>query len=230
MHRDDDSAPASWQAFEQAARAAGFLVRGGFHPQPGDRVPPLTDGTAPATVVLLGNAGPAMWNAFQATGESSLDDWTRRVVDGIAAALGARPVYPFTGPPFLPFQRWAQRAEAVAPSPLGLLVHPDYGLWHAYRAALLVAYRVELPAADTRPPPCRSCTERPCLSGCPVGAFGDGGYDVARCVSHLAGEAGPACMSRGCLARRACPVGADCRYSPEQAAFHMRAFFTQQGS
>ena len=39
------------------------------------------------------------------------------------------------------------RAEAVAPSPLGILIHPDYGLWHAYRGALAFAERLALPRA-----------------------------------------------------------------------------------
>ena len=56
-----------------------------------------------------------------------LDRWSRRVVDALAAALGARALYPFDGPPHWPFQRWARRAEAVHVSPLGLLIHPDYG-------------------------------------------------------------------------------------------------------
>jgi len=31
-------------------------------------------------------------------------------------------------------------------------------------------------------------------------------------------------MEGGCLARRACPVGAEHAHQPAQAAFHMRAF------
>ncbi len=31
-------------------------------------------------------------------------------------------------------------------------------------------------------------------------------------------------MDLGCRARRACPVGREYFYDPEQAAFHMRAF------
>jgi hypothetical protein len=31
-------------------------------------------------------------------------------------------------------------------------------------------------------------------------------------------------MLHGCLARRACPVGQEYRYSDQQIGFHMRAF------
>jgi hypothetical protein len=57
-----------------------------------------------------------------------------------------------------------------------------------------------------------------------VGAFSRGAYDVAACVGHVESVAGADCMDFGCRARRACPVGAEYAYSPEQASFTMRAF------
>jgi hypothetical protein len=64
-------------------------------------------------------------------------------------------VFPFERP-YLPFQRRAMRAEACYPSPLGLLIHPDYGLWHGYRGALLFAAAIELPPSGRRASPCAS--------------------------------------------------------------------------
>jgi hypothetical protein len=117
-------------------------------------------------VILLGNVGGSMWPAFAAspegqTGSDRLDRWTRRGVAELAGRLGGQPLYPFGGPPYWPFQRWAQRAEAVHPSPLGLLIHPDHGLWHAYRAALLFAEVIDLPPRDERPSPCTTCAAGP---------------------------------------------------------------------
>lgn len=215
-----------------AARVAvhGLRLRGGFHPEPGDGVPLISGGTLPGTLVLIGTVGPDLWAAFSTSPEAAdgaphpLDRWTRRILDRIAAEVGASPLYPFGGPPYLPFQRWAMRAEPVAPSPLGLLIHPDYGLWHAYRGALAFAECLPLPPRIQRPRPCDTCAGRPCLSACPVGAFTDRGYDVPACVGHLDAPAGRDCMDGGCLARRACPVGAQHAYDAPQAAFHMRAF------
>jgi len=146
----------------------------------------------------------------------------------VADAFDAALVRPQDGPPFAPFQRWAQRAEAVHPSPLGIAIHPDHGLWHAYRGALLLAPRLALPPRDARPAPCASCDTRSCLSACPVAAFAEppaaGGarYDAARCAAHVAAPAGAACREQGCLARRACPVGRP--YPAAQQRFHMEAF------
>ncbi len=198
----------------------GLLPRGGFLPEMDE---PGFDGVG--TVILLGNAGAAMWEAFLPHidgAPSPLDRWTKRVVDPIAERFGARAVYPF-GPDAPPFQRWALRAEAVHPSPLGILIHPDYGLWHAYRAALLFSERLDLPPRSEAPSPCESCVEKPCLSACPVGAFTGSAYDVAACADHLARPEAD-CTSVGCHARNACPVGPEWRYPEAQIRFHTAAF------
>lgn len=211
------------------AAAQGLALRGGFRPVEADGVPPFADGTPVATVVLVGNVGAAMWPRFAASPEfhddgAPLDRWTRRVVDGIAAEAGARALYPFDGPPFLPFQRWAMHAEPVHVSPLRLLIHPEHGLWHAYRAALVFAAPIDLPPVREAASPCARCTARPCLSACPVGAFADDGFDAAACSRHLHARAGHACLDQGCRARDACPVGAAHRYDVAQVRFHMRAY------
>ena len=36
------------------------------------------------------------------------------------------------------------RAEGLKPSPIGILMHPQFGLWHAYRGALLFDVEIEL--------------------------------------------------------------------------------------
>ena len=199
----------------------GLILRGGFHPA-AEEGGLLQDA---ATVLLVGNAGAAMWETFtpHIDGERNpLDRWTKRVIDPIAERSGGRAIYPF-GAEAPPFQRWALRAETVYPSPLGILIHPEYGLWHAYRAALLFTERLELPPRPAKPSPCDTCVDKPCLSACPVGAFTGAAYDVAACASHLASSE-QACLAVGCLARHACPVGKDWRYADAQVRFHMAAF------
>ena len=183
-----------------------------------------------ATIALVGLAERRGWAAFAESPEARdgaadpLDLWSRRVVDGLAAELGARALYPFGGPLHWPFQRWAMRAEPMRASPLGLLIHPVNGLWRGYRGALAFAELLAAPRPRAAASPCEACAARPCLSACPVGAFTGVSYDVAACVAHLSHSAGRACMAGGCLARRACPVGAERAHEPAQAAFHMRAF------
>jgi hypothetical protein len=212
-----------------AVEAQGLVTRGGFHPEPADDVPAMSGNRPVGTLVLVGVVGEGVWRAFQSAPESKLDSnpldsWSRRVIEDLARPLDASALFPFGGPPFLPFIRWAQRAETVYPSLMGPLIHPDYGLWHAYRGALAFEKPMDLPARDERPCPCDTCADRPCLSTCPVNAFGNDGYDVPSCTHHIASDDGVDCLTGGCLARRACPVGKDYHYADEQMGFHMRAF------
>ena len=205
----------------------GLIARGGFRPDPEDGLP--ADAVA---AVMVGNAGPAMWHPFSGARSDepdAMNRWTRRVLGPIAAGLSANALYPFDGPPWYPFQRCAQRAEPVFPSPIGMLIHPDFGLWHAYRGVLVFDEAVEgLPEAASTPNPCESCAEQPCLTTCPVGAFSGESYDVPACAEHLRTDQGADCLLLGCRARRACPVGRDTTYLPEQAAFHMDAFLASR--
>ncbi|RBP06244.1 ferredoxin [Roseiarcus fermentans] len=210
-----------------AIEAAGLAPRGAFSLTPGERVGALA---GVRTIALVGVAGGEGWDAFAAAPEAQdgeadpLDRFSRRVIGALAQSFGAVALYPFGGPPRSPFQQWAQRAEPVHPSPIGFLIHSTYGLWHSYRGALGFFDALSLPEADRRPSPCAACVARPCLAACPVGAFTQGGYDVPACARHLGAPDGADCMGRGCLARRACPVGAEYAYGAAQASFAMRAF------
>ena len=204
-----------------------MICCGSFTPVPEDGI------NEPAgIVVLIGSAGPAMWGAFAASVSEAdrndapdpLDGWTRDVVTKAARRLGARALFPFEGPPFHPFMRWAMRAEALAQSPIGPLIHHRYGLWQAYRAALVFAEAIDPPVASPAPSPCMQCSDKPCTTGCPVNAIRTNGYDIRRCIDHVRSASGAACRTLGCRARRMCPVGVDYGHEPEQAAFHMGKF------
>ncbi len=220
---------------EAAIRATPLEPRGAFHCTDDDQVPASVAGLPARSLVLIGNTGSGFWPAFNAAratlGEESqpLDVYSRRIITRLATTFNAQALFPFEGPPWLPFQRWAQRAEAVHVSPIGPLIHPHYGLWHAYRGALSFAQAlsgITDPVAE--PCPCDTCDDKPCLSTCPVGAFDKQGYAVPVCVDHLQGAAGRPCMETGCLARQACPVGVRFRYVPPHGQFHMRAFLVSQ--
>lgn len=211
---------------EVAINAQGFTPLGWFHVASEDGMPALPDGTPALTAVLIGNAGPEMWQRFTAACDPQhhlLDDWSRSVLCELAEDLGAQVRFPFEKPP-LPFQRWAARTGLVHTSPLGISIHPEFGLWHAYRAAFAFAEHIPLPARAPSASPCDDCADKPCLSTCPVGAFSGTTYDVPACTAHIASADGADCMDLGCRARRACPVGRGYVYDPAQAGFHMTAF------
>lgn len=216
-----------------ALEPSGLVPRGWLAPEP-EVAPLLADGRPAAGICLIGNAGGGFWPVFQTwwqahpESDHPLDDWSKSVINPIAASLGAEAVYP-SDRPWQPFQQWAMLAEGLRPSPLGLLIHPEFGLWHGYRGALLFGSTEWTDATgsgtDISLHPCDACTAKPCLSACPVSAFGADSFDVDACRGHLATEAGQkGCVVSGCLARDACPVGREYRYGEVQIQFHMAAF------
>ena len=214
-----------------AASQYGLIARGGFAVDVNDNVPEV-GGVAAKSLLLFGNAGSSMWEAFGRSDEyhdhqpNPLNRWSERIGHLLAGEFSARAVFPFDGPPYPPFLRWGKKAEALQNSHLGMLIHPRYGLWHAYRFALAFREQIELPAAPATENICRQCATKPCRGACPVNAFTDAGYDVQSCYRYLASHPDSKCMTTGCQARTACPQGAGYRYQPPHAAFHIGAFVT----
>ena len=138
------------QQISSALAGDGLILRGGFNFEPDESVPAGPSGRPARAALLVGQAGTAPWRHFRrwregqpADLENPLDTWCRLVIGKVAEDFGARAVSP-SDRPYLPFQQWAMRAEGLRPSPLGILMHPEYGLWHAYRGALQVITRDEL--------------------------------------------------------------------------------------
>lgn len=209
----------------------GVFVRGVVNFSTEEAAPSLADGSPAGSVVLIGNTGGSVWPHFSKWrhtqtdqgGDDPLDTWSKAVIAPVASALGGTAYFP-SDPPWQPFQQWAMRAEGLEASPLGILIHPQYGLWHGYRGA--IGFDMRLPDWE-RPVgghPCEACADKPCLSRCPAGAVSESGFAVAPCRDWLRTADGQAaCMAHGCLAREACPVGSAYRYTAEQLRFHMRA-------
>lgn len=218
---------------ERAAAAlapSGLILRGGFNFDAGETRPPGPGGAAARAVLLVGNGGAAYWRQFSQWRarrpveiENPLDSWSRQVIGETASKIGARVVMP-NDRPFAPFQQWAKRAEGLKPSPLGLLMHPRFGLWHAWRGALLLDVEISIQAPENPIHLCDLCLGKPCLNACPAAAFEGGGFDYAGCVAHVRGPSGAPCRGQGCIARNACPQAREWRYPAQVQAFHQKAF------
>lgn len=220
-----ENSPSSLSELKHALAGLGMNLFGGLQ---------LPDGR---TGILVGNIGGAMWEAFSHSAEAidgknnPLDRWTRRHIEELAMSLECEACFPFDQP-YPRFQQYAVEATGLRQSPLGILIHPEFGLWHAYRALLVftdvhsLSVEVEklIQQAHELIHPCDQCVEKPCLSACPVSAFTSSGLDVTRCFSHIDTRIDPDCMLSGCAARNACPVGKGYRYSSDQIEFHMRSY------
>lgn len=208
---------------ESETAARGLAVIGALHPTPDAPELPAKTGT----LVLLGPGEPGFWARMSALPEfqdgvpDPLDRWSRRTIGELAERFGGTALFPFGGPPWLPFLDWAQSCGTIWVSPVGLLVHETAGLMVSIRGALALPQRLELPEAATRP--CDTCADKPCLSACPAGAMGPNPYDTTACRAWLDRPESD-CMALGCAVRRACPVSQAYPRDPAQSAFHMRAF------
>lgn len=187
--------------------------------------------------LLIGNAGPDMWVHFARSCEfrdghsDPMNRWTRRILEALATDLNSQVVFPFDKP-YWPFQRLARHVQSTKPSPLGIVIHPEYGLWHALRGMFLFEFSEELfneiklinGSLGNEVHPCDNCADKPCLSACPVGAFDGATLNVKPCFKHLDGDNEPDCLQSGCLARNACPFGQQYIYPNEQIRFHMKSY------
>ncbi len=212
-------------ALAAACDTARLAIFGAFHPDPADAVP------VPAgTLVLIGPAEPGFWPHLLAAPEwadrtpDPVDRWSRRVITGLARQFGAQALFPFGGPPYHPFYRWALRSGRAWASPVTLLVHDTAGLWLSYRGALALPERLDLPSPPAAAP-CASCPTQPCRTACPASALTPSGYDLPACHAFLDSEpGGAACMGAGCRVRAACPVSRRYGRLDAQSAYHMGQF------
>jgi ferredoxin len=195
----------------------------------------LLGGATGALVIAAG--GRELFARFRASPEAGdgapdpLDRYTRRtVMEALAAVAGprgdrARAFFPFVGSaPVLPFQRLGRAAGLGPASPLGLQIHPVYGPWWAYRAALV--FKDDVSAVAPSPAPhdvCQGC-DAPCIAACPAGAVRREGFSVPACHGRRLADQGlgPDCRL-SCIARIRCVRGPEHRYTDEQLAFHMAA-------
>jgi hypothetical protein len=190
------------------------------------------------SVILIGNGGGAFWQSFVAYADAHpgwraranpLDDFTRVAIEqGLLPAIGAdgvraQPFYPFvTDSPTLDFMELGKLTGLGGPSLVGVVVHPVYGPWIAFRAALLVDQLIDAPGDALGFDPCPGCGPRSCITACPAQAVSSSGWDIPRCVTHRV-EREPDCNLR-CHARAACVLGPEYRYADDELAYHqMRA-------
>ncbi len=178
-------------------------------------------------LVLIAHGGRTFWEKAQGIDFTVLDP-----LDDHSSARARRFMAEFAGDPdflllypqrpfLLPLRQLGELAGWSHPSPLGIGIHPTFGLWFAYRVVLLS--RAELPLLREAPSasPCVTCVDRPCIAACPAGAVTRvHQFDLEGCVSYRQAPQSRCAMT--CRSRIACPVGSGHRYAAEQIQYHYR--------
>lgn len=180
------------------------------------------------SVVVFASGGPALWEAWLAHLATAPDELERAdpldtfvrdsLEQGLRGAADPEVRWVRCAGDDLPldFRRLGLEAGLGWRSRLGLLLHPRHGPWLSLRAAAFT--RLDLPRSGPlrTPGPCSTCPA-PCERACPAGAVSGEGWDARRCLGWQATST--SCRG-GCLAREACPVGAEARYGAAQHAYH----------
>src|SRR5450631_1053230 len=172
-------------------------------------------------ILVAGSGGSALWRHFRERLAADprvltdhphpIDQLVREIVGHADAALGGVVHRWFFAAAetdvHLDFRVLGHLAGLGGRSRLGLLLHPEYGLWVGLRAACFVAEALPATGPD-QSDPCAGCPGY-CVEACPGGAFPDGTWDVDRCAEfhHEAATCRTSCRSR-----MACPKGAQHRY------------------
>jgi len=177
-------------------------------------------------LILLASCGSRYWQnmkqdpGVKVEGPDPVDNYTIRAV-GNFFGNDAIIVYPRNR--LIPLRALGKLAGWHYDSPLGLGIHPVFGLWFAYRAVIMssadftpLAVEIDGQAGS----PCGSCRDKPCITACPASAAIESGFEVQLCSDYRM-EPDSSCQSR-CISRLACPVGRDHRYLPDQMAYHYR--------
>ena len=208
-----------FDALKQGLEAAGFVILDAI--SAGKR-----------TDIAVGSAGDPFWNAFSTSKEwtedyeDPIDRYTARQINTLLRAdKGEEAIYPFDAdaPNFV--QLWPATFPKLAASALGPMIHPTYGLWMAARAHIILPQAYFKFDHANSFSPCESCTAKPCLNACPVGAFSASKpYNHLACAAYL--RQNPACFLNGCDARAACPYGQSWQLPTDQAQYHQSRFRT----
>ncbi len=179
-------------------------------------------------LVLFGHGGRRLWECVQTSGSDGadpIDDYCIKTISewfaAQAPALHYRILYP--GNQSIALQALGKLAGWHHAAPFMVGIDAKWGSWFAYRAVVIADTNFCPDLAVDRAPkeaifggsnPCLNCTTKPCIAACPAQAMRDGTFALEKCLDHRR-ENDSSC-AQTCLARLACPVGKEHRYSAEQ--------------
>ncbi len=183
------------------------------------------------TLLLIGHGGRLFWEHYQQV-EPATDD----PVDNFSATISAQALRQhlpdISNEQLFPLADCPVNLMALGrvlgwhtPSPLGMGINAKYGMWSAYRALWWLDVELEtLPVENEQALGsinnlCSQCTTQACLQACPAQALNmTAPPNLQRCADYRIAVDSDCAAT--CLARMACPVTPEHRYTKEQMAYH----------
>ena len=170
-------------------------------------------------LILFGHGGRRLWDCLQASGVGGtdpIDDYSiKTIADWFATQAPERHfriLYPGVQP--IALQALGQLAGWHHAAPFMVGIDGEWGSWYAYRAVVIADTDFCPDSAVDRDTPCLNCATQPCIAACPAQAMSAGSFALEKCLNYRR-QSDSSCAA-SCLARLACPVAGEHRYSTEQ--------------
>ncbi|MGB1257077.1 MAG: hypothetical protein ACPG51_14510 [Thiolinea sp.] len=182
-------------------------------------------GICDGTLLLTGHGGPLFWKKFKSSVPAAIDPVdhfsatvSEQLLQKYLPAVARRRLFPSLECP-VNLMALGQAIGWHAPSPLGMGINADYGIWSAYRALWWLDAEIETAALPVAKPICSECVTQDCIQACPGNALELNKLpDLQRCADlRLQPES---VCAETCVARMACPFAAEQCYTSEQMAYH----------
>ena len=198
------------------------------------------------SLLLVGHAGKEFWKVFSENqaGEAMqkpdpVDSYsaeiTEQVIEKHLPNTLKKKLFPATDCP-VNLMALGHAFNWHSPSPLGMGIHEEYGLWSAYRAV----WWLDLELANSKPKIgnpspktnvtkpnsvrelskiCAQCKTQECVTACPATAIDyNKNPDLGHCADYRLMDVSQ-CEST-CLSRMACPYATEHRYTESQMSYH----------
>lgn len=155
------------------------------------------------SLVVLGSGGPSFWRNFSSPSvlnpqRHPLDNFCRDQIlewgkEYLQEDLSQKILFPRYDLHF-PLQQLGRFLNICVPSPLGIDISQDFGLWFAFRGVFVTDKVLTMNVNKSFSSPCEACSGKPCLNF-------------------------PEDFNK---ARLSCPIKQEERYSEKQLAYHQR--------
>jgi len=183
-------------------------------------------------LILVGHGGSKMWSVMRDQIKKKTDPIDEYSVNCVRQWMHIECpenryeiIYP-SGELAIPLTKLGVLAGWQQESPLLIGINRRWGLWFAYRVALLADTNFEVVVAEgsvfdpsvKQSSPCTNCVGKECVQACPAKAIKGNKLDLNTCVVYRQEDAS-LCKDR-CVARLSCPVKTEHQYTEEQIVYH----------
>jgi len=174
-------------------------------------------------LIVLGHAGRKLWDLIGTTlkaVDDPVDNYSISVVKDYFYHYHPERQFEIIYPEYqcLALQQLGELAGWHNDSPFRVGINNLWGSWFAYRAVVLADTNFLETKKMTTHSPCTDCVDKICIGSCPPEAVNDEEMSLTKCIDYRKQD-GSSCKLT-CLARSACPVAQDHRYSEEQMQYH----------